>query len=377
MQSSKNQLCATGYYYDGHTARAHTAELHVNNRGELELNPGLRPATAFTDITISSQVGNTPRRIKFSDGGLFETTDHESVDQWLKSWNRSPGWTHHLESKMAYALSALFLVVAFIGVSITWGIPWSSKYIAEALPASITASLGDSALESLDKLVFYPSKLSPERTAELQAQFLELLPPESKRYEYQLLFRGGGKIGPNAFALPNGTIIMTDELVAIAKLDEELHAIVLHEIGHLHHRHSLRQIITHTSLVALTTTLIGDITAAGTLIAGIPNVLMEAGFSREMETEADTYALQQMQKIGLDTEHFANIMERLQLATFNDEDNEQRKNNKGNIDNSAADDQDDQDDKNPLNMSKALDFFSSHPLTKDRIARFRDAKSPQ
>ena len=254
MQSSKNQQRATGYYYDGHTARAHAAELHVNSRDELELNPALRPATAFTDVTISNRVGNTPRRIAFSDGGLFETTDHESVNQWLKSRNSSHAWVHQLESKTAYALSALFLVVAFIGVSITWGIPWSSKYIAGAMPARMTASLGDSALESLDKLVFYPSTLSPARTAELQAQFLQLLPAESKGYEYQLLFRGGGKIGPNAFALPNGTIIMTDELVAIAEFDEELHAIVLHEIGHLHHRHSLRQIISHTSLVTLTTT---------------------------------------------------------------------------------------------------------------------------
>ena len=373
MTSTENQTPATGHYYDGQTARAHTAELRVNSGGELELSPALRPATAFTDIKISSRVGNTPRRIEFSDGGLFETTDHESVDQWLSNWGSSPGWLHRLESKMAYALSALFLVVVFIGVSVTWGIPWSSKYIAQAMPASITVPLGDSALESLDKLAFYPSKLSPARTAELQAQFQQLLPNEDSGYEYQLLFRGGGGIGPNAFALPNGTIIMTDELVALAELDEELHAILLHEIGHLQHNHSLRQIITHTSLVVLTTTLTGDITAASTLIAGAPNVLMEASFSRTMETEADTYSLLRMQDLGLDTEHFANIMERLQFVAFDDEDDEQCKNNEDSIDNSAAEDQ---DDKSRLNMTKALDFFSSHPLTKDRIARFREAKSP-
>lgn len=374
MTSTENQTRATGYYYDGQTARAHTAELRVNSGGELELSPALRPATVFTDIKISSRVGNTPRRIEFSDGGLFETTDHEPVDQWLNSWGSSPGWLHRLESKMAYALSALFLVVVFIGVSVTWGIPWSSKYIAQAMPASITVPLGDGALESLDKLAFYPSKLSPARRAELQAQFQQLLPDEDSGYEYQLLFRGGEKIGPNAFALPNGTIIMTDELVALAEHDEELHAILLHEIGHLQHNHSLRQIIAHTSLVVLTTTLTGDITAASTLIAGAPNVLMEARFSRAMETEADTYSLRQMQQLGLDTEHFANIMERLQFVTFDDEDDEQCKNNEDSIDNSAADEQ---GDKSRLNITKTLDFFSSHPLTKDRIARFREAKPPQ
>ena len=30
---------------------------------------------------------------------------------------------------------------------------------------------------------------------------------------YMLHFRKGGPIGPNAFALPDGTIVLTDELV--------------------------------------------------------------------------------------------------------------------------------------------------------------------
>ncbi len=373
MTSTKNQVHATGHYYDGQTARAHTAELRINSDGELELSPALRPPTACTDIKISSRVGNTPRRIEFADGGLFETTDHASVDQWLNSWGSSPGWSHRLESKMAYALSALFLVVVFIGVSVTWGIPWSSKYIAQAMPASITVPLGDSALESLDKLVFYPSKLSVERIAELQAQFQQLLPADDTEYEYQLLFRGGGQIGPNAFALPNGTIIMTDELVALADFDEELQAILLHEIGHLQYRHSLRQIIIHTSLAVLTTTLTGDITAAGSLVVGAPNVLMDASFSREMETEADTYSLQQMQHLGLDTEHFANIMERLEFAVFDNKDDGQTSENDDTSNNHDADNPSDHDE-SWFNTTEALDFFSSHPLTEDRIARFRQGQ---
>ncbi len=353
---------AKGYYYDGQTARAHTAEMHVNSNGELELSPALRPTAPFADIKISSRVGNTPRRIEFADGALFETLDHAQVDNWLANRGDSPGWIHRLESKTAYALSALFLVVVFITISATLGIPWSSKYIAQVLPASITVPLGDSAMESMDKLVFYPSKLSAERIAELQAQFKQLLPTEDTEYEYQLLFRGGGQIGPNAFALPNGTIIMTDELVGLADFDEELQAILLHEIGHLQYRHSLRQIIIHTSLAVLTTTLTGDITAAGSLVVGAPNVLMDASFSREMETEADTYSLQQMQRLGLDTTHFANIMERLEFAVFDDDSNPPADSSETDEDNDAQE--------RWLNATKVLDFFSSHPLTEERIARF-------
>jgi len=39
---------------------------------------------------------------------------------------------------------------------------------------------------------------------------------------YTLNFRKGGAIGPNAFALPDGTLIVTDELVALAGDDAEM-----------------------------------------------------------------------------------------------------------------------------------------------------------
>ena len=363
---------ANGHYYDGQTAQAHAAKLSINGANELELTPALRIPTAMADVKISSRVGNTPRRIEFADGALFETLNHLAVDEWLSQPGNSSGWIHRLESKTAYALGALLMVALFIGISVTWGIPWSSKYIAQALPSSITVPLGDKAVESMDKLVLYPTKLPPERIAELQGQFQQLLPTDDTRYEYQLLFRGGGRIGPNAFAFPNGTIVMTDELVELADVDEELHSILLHEIGHLQHHHSLRQIIAHTSLAVLTSTLTGDITAAGSLAIGAPNVLMEANFSREMESEADTYALNQMQYLGLPTEHFANIMERLELSMFNEEEEEEKEND-------LPTTQEQFDEENDLkeqwqNATRVMDFFSSHPLTEERIARFRQGR---
>jgi len=65
--------------------------------------------------------------------------------------------------------------------------------------------------------------------------------------------------------------------------------------------------------------LTGDITAAGSLAVGAPNVLMEASFSRQMETEADTYALNRMQHLGIPSEHFANIMARMEFTVVRED----------------------------------------------------------
>ena len=57
--------------------------------------------------------------------------------------------------------------------------------------------------------------------------------PLDDGHVYQLEFRHGGYIDANAFALPSGIIVMTDELVELAKSDDELISVLAHEIGHV------------------------------------------------------------------------------------------------------------------------------------------------
>ena len=59
----------------------------------------------------------------------------------------------------------------------------------------------------------------------------------------RLELRAGGAIGPNAFALPSGIIMVTDELVRIAEHPEEFESVLAHEAGHMVHRHSLRMLL--------------------------------------------------------------------------------------------------------------------------------------
>ncbi len=53
-------------------------------------------------------------------------------------------------------------------------------------------------------------------------------------------FRASPIIGANAFALPGGIVIVTDQLMQLAEHDDEILAVLAHEIGHVKHRHVLR-----------------------------------------------------------------------------------------------------------------------------------------
>lgn len=108
------------------------------------------------------------------------------------------------------------------------------------------------------------------------------------------MFRNAEEVGPNAFALPSGTIVMLDQLVELADDDKEVLGVLAHELGHVERRHSARMMLqTSISGLALTWWL-GDVS---TLLAAAPGVMLGAKYSRDMETEADEYAKVLFEKI--------------------------------------------------------------------------------
>ena len=75
-----------------------------------------------------------------------------------------------------------------------------------------------------------------------------------------LAFRRGRDLGANAFALPDGVIVFTDELIGLLESDAEILAVFAHEYGHVVERHSLRQILQDSAIAVLSFLLIGEAT---------------------------------------------------------------------------------------------------------------------
>ena len=96
----------------------------------------------------------------------------------------------------------------------------------------------------MDSVFFEPSQLHPARQAKLRSQFSSMQRELGDGPKLRLELRhGGSEIGPNAFALPAGIVVVTDELVLLAQHDEEIESVLAHEIGHVMHRHSLRMLL--------------------------------------------------------------------------------------------------------------------------------------
>jgi len=203
----------------------------------------------------------------------------------------------------------------------------------------VEAKLGEQTLSFFEGNLCRPSALGAARQQALQRRFARLTAGLGDGVSYRLLPRACRGVGANAFALPGGTIVITDALVKLAQNDDQLSAVLAHEIGHVRHRHGLRMALQAAGLAALAAALFGDATSITSLATALPAALLQSGYSRDFETEADDYALQRLREIGLPPKAFAEIMLLLE------KDHQKR------------------------SGGESKDYFSTHPATAKRIER--------
>jgi len=119
-------------------------------------------------------------------------------------------------------------------------------------------------------------------------------------------------IGPNAFALPGGPIILTDQLYQRVDGDRDILVGVLgHELGHLRHRHGMRMLVQASALSAAAGALYGDFS---TLFSQIPVLLGQASYSREFEHQADVESVRLMLADGISPAVMAHFFVKLRAA---------------------------------------------------------------
>ena len=146
----------------------------------------------------------------------------------------------------------------------------------------------------------------------------------------------------NAFALPGGHIYLTRGLIEQTRSGGELAAALAHEIGHVAERHGVdkmqRQLRTGSLVGVLYNVILGgepDILRRDALqLAG---ALWSARHSREDEEQADAKAVQYLLKAGIDPDAMLSLLRKLVAVEIQD-------------------------------SSQVAAWFSSHPLTTERIA---------
>lgn len=338
-------------YYDGLTAQRRDVTLTlVADRWQL-LGEQVSRAVSYADAVISEKLGKAPRQLHFNDGAYCVIIDHAGFEQLLAQAGYAPqSLVSRLEASWRYAMAALLLMVVFCVAAYQWGLPWFAQEAAKRIPADIALAIDHHALKTFDRWLMEPSKLTAARQQALSARLALLrLPGAQAMPRYTLGFRSSPAIGPNAFALPGGTIVLTDQLVKLADKnqahDEEIIGVLAHELGHASERHALRQLLQGSIVAVVMTWYLGDVSS---LLAAAPTALLQTRYSRDFERQADAYAANLLQANGISPLHLAQMLEKLE--------NSQHEKNE-----SPA-----------KNKPQLGEYFSTHPETSKRIQALKE-----
>jgi Zn-dependent protease with chaperone function len=310
----------------------------------------------LVDLEVQAKLGASRRLIDLPNGGRLEAQDISELEASISS-NTSAFWRglHYLENHLGWVLVSLITTVFAGWMFLQFVVPMLAEYVAKATPPAMEAKLGEQALEGLDSKYGYfsPSKVEQKRKESISVALKMLCLAMKDCPQYRLEFREGGLIGANAFALPGGIMVVTDEIVSLSKNDTEIIAVLAHELGHVKQRHAFRQSLQGVLSGLILAAVTGDVSSVG---SGLPAVLMQMRYSREHETEADMFALNALQKACLPPKAFADILLRLQNQVEGNEEKPAKK------------------PRPKQSTDSVAEILASHPDTQVRIKPFLDAK---
>ncbi len=325
-------------FFDGRTSRER--QVALRREGDvLRLDGEHVPfAVPLRQLEVGEATGHGGRMLVLPDGARCEVDAGPELERFLAVIGHRDGRVARWQARWSVVVGALLVGGVVLVAGYRVGLPWLAERLARKVPGRWVQVLGTHTLATLDRTVFQPSQLAPERLKHLRTLEAGLRDPAGELPPHALVLRDCPALGANAFALPGGDVVVTDALADIAS-DDELLGALAHELGHLHARHALRQLIQSSAVAAVAAYWFGDVSG---LAAGVSASLLQAKYSRDFEIEADAYAARVLRASGHSTRGLAKLLARLERLS------------------GSADSPPD-----------AAAYLSSHPPTAERIRRLR------
>lgn len=312
-----------GRYFDGTVTAAQDAVLSDVFPGVRVQSAGFDRVFPFAAIAIPGRVANTPRHVRLPNGGSVTVEDNDALDalaerlqgranetpfgqRFRRRVDRIARW---LERDATGGALALAIAVTILFALHRWGVPALAVLAVEAIPPEVDGTIGEEVFAALERLdLFEESRIAAGRQRQLTATFERVR--AHMGVEAELRFQRAERFGANAFALPGGTVVLTDDIVTLARHDEELVAVIAHELGHVRGRHWLKMLAQSSATLVVWSVLTGDPTLAAVVVAA-PATLLELSYSRDFEREADQAAFEYMAEVGIAPSRLHDLLVRI------------------------------------------------------------------
>lgn len=372
---SSDPQALTVRYFDGRSSRPREVQARLV-QGTLHLSgPEVDRRFGARSVQWPERTRRGPRMAQLPDGGSIQTEDAAAWDAWVRDAGHGESVVVRLQQSWRGVLVSLLLLVGVSAAGYVWGLPWAARAVADRFPDGVEQQIGETVLVQVDEFV-KPSQLSTQEQQAIEQAWQRVLRAHTAAQAARgvavrpsrLLIRHSEDIGPNALALPGGTMLLTDDMARLLQHDTDVIAGVLaHELGHVQHRHGVRMLVQVGVLGFVTSTLWGDYSG---VLATVPLWLGQAHYSREAEREADAYSVTVLRDAGLSPAVMIRLFDRFALfQRCGDDILKPAPAGSAPVCEAPPDAGSDDEEKGGF---WGLGF-ASHPADEDRVAFFRDA----
>ncbi|MGQ3041200.1 MAG: M48 family metallopeptidase [Brevundimonas sp.] len=326
-------------FYDGQASRAWPAE--VSLAGEiLEIR---------TDTGTSRwRLRDLSVQLEGYDARISSRKDRDARlvmpdDDWSRlAGDRLDDFRSARRRRELWLIGGLTAAAAGIVLFVTVGVPALAKPIARATPIGLERQMG----ENFDAQI---GAVFPRcRGQDGQRVLAELGDRIAVHADTPFDIRVRAVEAPmiNAFALPGGPVMVTDDLIAAAETPDELAAVIAHEISHVEQRHVMQAVWRDFGIGMLLDAVVGGGTGAGQQAVILAGQASSLSYDRAAEREADARGQALLEAGGLSSEGMAVFFDRL-----------------GKLEGSGA-------------LTEATEFLNTHPDSGRRARLARAAQKP-
>jgi beta-barrel assembly-enhancing protease len=321
-------------YVDGNSTRPSLVRVLVCN-GKLHLRKDDDPAfyQTFPFVTASAnQVGKTVYLYLDKAGlkYLQYPADHSLAGVISNEVHKNEiSWGQKISQQRPVVLLSIFVLLA-VGLYLATVnlIPFIGMRV---ISVEQEIKIGDQLKEvTLKEAPVFGKNIDGKASRTLQsfADGLRL----SRRYPIRLTVVNSYLV--NAYALPGGNVVIYKGILEKINTPEQLVALLAHESSHINERHTLRSLLRSTANAIIISIVFGDASGISGAIAGHVETLNGLRYSRSLESDADNKGMNLMIENKVDAKGMRQLMQMLQ-----------------------------KEDKLPGSLA----FFSTHPLTKERV----------
>lgn len=233
------------------------------------------------------------------------------------------------------SLLGIFSIIAgfvfLLGFSYYYALPLLNQWAANRTPKEWEIKMGNTAIQQ-----FLANEQEDVRKSNILNQFFDSLDISSS-YPIKLYVLNDSII--NAFAMPGGHIVVYKGILDRMCSYQELVGLLGHEFAHIEKQHSLKTIYQSVSSYLMISLIFGDLTGIAAIFVEQANNIKNLSYSRSFELEADHEGLRLMLERKINPQ---GILDLFNILKSNHTDNQ-------------------------LQSS----FFSTHPLTEERIQKIK------